>query len=193
MMEKEPKALSQYLEDWRKNMAAYQLPTWEELPDLELYMDQVVALVGRYLSLLSKNQEEEPVLTPSAVNNYVRMKIMPAPVKKRYSRIHLAYLIAICFLKQSMSMASIQKVFPMGLEDKQVQSLYTSFAQIFGQTASQFSQIALTVSSSVLQAQAAFEVSENELILSCAVAATLYKLLTEQLLSPQSAQEEAKA
>lgn len=192
-MEREPKALSQYLEDWRKNMAAYQLPTWEELPDLELYMDQVVALVGRYLSLLSKNQEEEPVLTPSAVNNYVRMKIMPAPVKKRYSRIHLAYLIAICFLKQSMSMASIQKVFPMGLEDKQVQSLYTSFAQIFGQTASQFSQIALTVSSSVLQAQAAFEVSENELILSCAVAATLYKLLTEQLLSPQSAQEEAKA
>ena len=192
-MEKEPKALTQYLEDWRKNMAAYQLPTWEELPDLELYMDQVVALVGRYLSLLSKNQEEEPVLTPSAVNNYVRMKIMPAPVKKRYSRIHLAYLIAICFLKQSMSMASIQKVFPMGLEDKQVQSLYTSFAQIFGQTASQFSQLALTLSGSILQGQSQSGVTENELILSCAVAATLYKLLTEQLLSPQSAQEEAKA
>ncbi|MCI8619162.1 MAG: DUF1836 domain-containing protein [Oscillospiraceae bacterium] len=165
-------------------MAAYQLPTWEELPDLELYMDQVVALVGRYLALLAKDQAEEPVLTPSAVNNYVRMKIMPAPVKKRYSRIHLAYLIAICFLKQSMPMVSIQKVFPMGLEDGQVQSLYTSFAQIFGQTTSQFSQIALTLSGNILQTRPTSAFTENELILSCAVSATLYKLLTEQLLMP---------
>ncbi len=183
-MEKEHKLLSACLDSWQKNMAAYQLPTWEELPDLELYMDQVVALVGRYLALLAKDQAEEPVLTPSAVNNYVRMKIMPAPVKKRYSRIHLAYLIAICFLKQSMPMVSIQKVFPMGLEDGQVQSLYTSFAQIFGQTTSQFSQIALTLSGNILQTRPASAFTENELILSCAVSATLYKLLTEQLLMP---------
>ena len=183
-MEKEHKLLSACLDSWQKNMAAYQLPTWEELPDLELYMDQVVALVGRYLALLAKDQAEEPVLTPSAVNNYVRMKIMPAPVKKRYSRIHLAYLIAICFLKQSMPMVSIQKVFPMGLEDGQVQSLYTSIAQIFCQTTSKFSQIALTLSGNILQTRPASAFTENELILSCAVSATLYKLLTEQLLTP---------
>ena len=53
-MEKEHKLLSACLDRWQKNMAAYQLPTWEELPDLELYMDQVVALVGRYLALLAK-------------------------------------------------------------------------------------------------------------------------------------------
>ena len=70
------------------------LPRWDELPDLDLYMDQVLSLIHRYLG-----PEESPDgkgLTSSMVNHYVKMHIMPPPEKKKYNRIHLAYLIAIC-------------------------------------------------------------------------------------------------
>ena len=67
------------------------LPKWEELPDIELYMDQVIALTNRYLG----NRTKEKMLTSSMVNNYVKMKVMRAPVKKKYTRVHLIYLIVI--------------------------------------------------------------------------------------------------
>ena len=87
-------------------LAARKLPRWEELPDLDLYMDQVLSLIHRYLG-----REESPdgkVLTSSMVNNYVKMRLMPAPEKKKYSRVHLAYLIAICVLKTSLPMAAVR-------------------------------------------------------------------------------------
>ncbi len=84
---------------WREFMQSFHLPTWEELPDLELYMDQVVSLVIRYVNLQPHSALKDSILTASAVNNYVRLKLIPPPVKKRYSRIHLAYLIVICCLK----------------------------------------------------------------------------------------------
>ena len=82
------------------------LPRWAELPDLELYMDQVLSLVERYLG-------EDPCsgergITASMVNNYVKLGIMPKPVKKRYTREHLACLIMICVLKASLPMEAIR-------------------------------------------------------------------------------------
>ena len=51
-------------------------------------------------------------ITASIVNNYVRMKIMPPPVKKKYGRVHLAYLLMICTLKRSLPIAAIQRLIP---------------------------------------------------------------------------------
>ena len=112
---------------WREFMQSFHLPTWEELPDLELYMDQVVSLVIRYVNLQPHSALKDSILTASAVNNYVRLKLIPPPVKKRYSRIHLAYLIVICCLKGSMSLSSIQQMFPMNLSEEEVQQIYTNF------------------------------------------------------------------
>ena len=83
-----------------ERMADYRLPRWEELPDLELYMDQVLSLVERYLGDYPGFEERR--LTASMVNNYVKMGVMPPPVKKRYSRVHLAYLLMICLLKAAL-------------------------------------------------------------------------------------------
>ena len=69
------------LRRWENYMLNYDLPLWAELPDLELYMDQVVALVTRYLDVLHQANKDDPIITPSTVNNYVRMKVMPAPVQ----------------------------------------------------------------------------------------------------------------
>ena len=90
-------------------------------------MDQVVSLVIRYVNLQPHSALKDSILTASAVNNYVRLKLIPPPVKKRYSRIHLAYLIVICCLKGSMSLSSIQQMFPMNLSEEEVQQIYTNF------------------------------------------------------------------
>ena len=74
---------------WEQYMLHYELPDWEGLPDLELYMDQVVALITRYLEILPRAGATDGVVTPSAINNYVRMRVMPAPVRKKYTRVHL--------------------------------------------------------------------------------------------------------
>ena len=92
---------SRYAELCEK-LAEHKLPRWNALPDIELYMDQVVAVMEKQLSLYQENYAEDArLITPSIINNYVKLKIIPAPVKKRYSREHLAYLIIICILKQT--------------------------------------------------------------------------------------------
>ena len=73
----ESKDLSAYLQQ----QAGKTLPAWEELPDIELYMDQVVALTNRYLGNVTKEKQ----LTASMVNNYVKMTALPEPVKKKYA------------------------------------------------------------------------------------------------------------
>ncbi len=72
------------LADWLESLSRFDLPDWEALPQLDLYMDQVVILLTRYLEPLSPD-EDERAITASTVNNYVRMKVMPPPVKKKYS------------------------------------------------------------------------------------------------------------
>ena len=83
-----------------KQLSDCKIPRWEELPDLELYMDQVLSLTKRYLGrYLGFDQK---CLTASMVNNYVKLGVVPPPIKKRYARSHLARLIVVCILKASL-------------------------------------------------------------------------------------------
>jgi hypothetical protein len=79
------------------------LPQWEELPDIELYMDQVISLIDRYLMPIGV----KPV-TAAMINNYVKLKLIPKPVGKRYSRMHVAYIFAIAILKDVFEISQIQ-------------------------------------------------------------------------------------
>ena len=69
---------------------------WDALPDLNLYMDQVIGYMSRQLI----HYEEEDRLTSAMVNNYIKDDLLPRAEGKRYGRTHLAYLTAICALKQ---------------------------------------------------------------------------------------------
>ncbi|MBQ1770408.1 MAG: DUF1836 domain-containing protein, partial [Clostridia bacterium] len=71
----------------------HMLPRWEEIPDLDLYMDQVLNLVRRHLG--SYPGFEETGLTSSMVNNYVKAGLLPPPVRKRYATEHVARLFMI--------------------------------------------------------------------------------------------------
>ena len=80
------------------------LPRYHELPSLELYMDQVISVTNQVLSPLYPGS---PILTATMINNYVRRKLVAPPVKKRYTRDHLAYFIVVALLKPVFSIGEI--------------------------------------------------------------------------------------
>lgn len=106
----------------------HRLPRWEELPDFDLYMDQVLAFVAKYLP----DRDDKP-LTASMVNNYVKMGVVPAPVKKKYSRNHIAYLIMICVMKSAVSISSICKVIENELLTDTDERFYNRFCEMYEQ------------------------------------------------------------
>ena len=160
-------------------MLSFSLPAWEALPELELYMDQVSLLLSRYLSFpLSGESGEDKVITASIVNNYVRMKVMPPPVKKKYGRVHLAYLLVFCTLKQSLSIASIQRLLPMGNDEGEVERIYTNFVRQYQEAKTAFSKYSEMILPDAL--------ADDSLIIFAAVVSNLSKALTESLLSAGS-------
>lgn len=75
---------------------------WDELPDIGLYMDQVIGLLNRKLSPLTMGRDETP-LTPNMINNYVKSGHISRPRRKKYSREQLAALYMLCSLKGTLS------------------------------------------------------------------------------------------
>lgn len=88
-------------------ISEFHIPRWEELPDIELYMDQVITFIEKNISVVSVNSREK-IITPSMVNNYVKLNLIPKPIKKKYEKIHLAYLIAITILKHVFTIQEIK-------------------------------------------------------------------------------------
>ena len=88
----------------------FTMPRYRELPAMPLYRDQVVAYVENVLQPLDACVEGS-WLSPSMINNYVKMKLVPAPEKKQYGRNHIAKLIAVCLFKQVLPMAAVESMF----------------------------------------------------------------------------------
>lgn len=169
------------LRRWSHYLQHYRLPTWEQIPTLGLYMDQVLTLLSRYLPFLPKKEKEEQIITTSAINNYVRMKLMPAPEKKKYNRIHIAYLIMICALKQSLTMSEIQKILPNGLTEDEVKKTYEAFVDQYTDSARVFVSMVESMAAQLLAADV------NSFVLSTAVMTNFSRLLTTKLLDLQNA------
>ena len=116
------------LRRWEKYLNDYRLPDWDSIPDFGLYMEQVLALLTEYLDYLPPEIKEERFITAATINNYVRNKFMPEPRKKKYYRVHIVYLIMICTLKQSLSIATLQKMIPVGISEAEVKEIYDAYA-----------------------------------------------------------------
>ena len=175
----------QRMRKWETYLNEHALPSWDELPALDLYMDQVVALLNSYLGFLPKEVGMDAVVTAAAVNNYVRKKIMPAPVKKRYSRIHLAYLLMICSLKQSVSISYIQQMLPPTLTEQQVQDVYNRFAEQQRRTTLYFVEKVNQQASRLLAESKTDDDGVNNIVTAFAVTASLSRMATEKLILMQ--------
>lgn len=172
--------------EWIESLAQFGLPDWEGLPQLDLYMDQVVLLLTRYLSLMDRGAEEKPV-TASIINNYVRMRVIPPPVKKKYSRSHIAYLVIICTLKRSLSISSIQRLLPDDRSEESVRRFYTAFV---GQYRAAVASLRRMPPGSGTLPDAPPAGEGGGMAVTSAVFAALAKSLTEFLLQPDGGEGE---
>ena len=81
----------------------------EDLPNIDLYMDQVTTFMDSQLAV-SKRHPEDKVLTKTMINNYAKNNLLPPPVKKKYSKEHLLALIFIYYFKNILSIGDIQEI-----------------------------------------------------------------------------------
>lgn len=96
---------------------------WEGLPDIGLYMDQLISYMPRQLI----HYGEGEALTSAMVNNYIKDGAMPRAEGKRYSRTHLAYLTALCALKQVLSVKDTGLLLASAAQGREPQALYEQF------------------------------------------------------------------
>ena len=97
---------------------------WHELPDIALYMDQIISYMPRQLI----HFDEREALTSAMVNNYIKDGLVPRAAGKRYGPIHLGYLTAVCALKKVLSVRDIGILLRAGEErNKTPEELYRYF------------------------------------------------------------------
>ena len=80
----------------------------EEMPNIELYIDQVTTFMEQRLKPAARNPKDDKIMTKTMVNNYVKNHLMPPPDKKKYSKEHMLLLIFIYYFKGFMSIGDIQ-------------------------------------------------------------------------------------
>ncbi|WP_027438911.1 DUF1836 domain-containing protein [Lachnospira multipara] len=80
-----------------------------EVPNINLYMDQVTTFMDEHLSDI-KRHEDDKILTKTMINNYTKNNLLPAPVKKKYSKEHIYILTFIYYFKNILYISDIQKI-----------------------------------------------------------------------------------
>ncbi len=83
---------------------------YEDIPNIDLYMDQVTTFMDEKLQATTRNPGEDKILTKTMINNYAKNDLLPPPVKKKYSREHMMILIMIYYLKGVLSFSDIQEL-----------------------------------------------------------------------------------
>lgn len=79
-----------------------------DIPNIDLYMDQVTTFMEKKLKKSVRNPEEDKILTKTMINNYAKNNLLPPPVKKKYSKEHVLLLIFIYYYKGILSINDIQ-------------------------------------------------------------------------------------
>ena len=79
----------------------------EDIPNIDLYVDQVTTFIESQLESVKRNDDEK-ILTKTMINNYTKSHVLPSPEKKKYSKDHVLTLILIYYLKSFLSIKDIQ-------------------------------------------------------------------------------------
>ncbi|MBR0597834.1 DUF1836 domain-containing protein [Sinanaerobacter chloroacetimidivorans] len=118
--------LSQLKEKLSKERPA----SWENLPDIELYKDQVVGYMQRQHTL----EPEDAQLTGAMINNYIKSGLLPRASGKKYTKDHLAYLTAICALKQVLSVSETDLLMKAQPEGKDAERFYNEYTMLLDES-----------------------------------------------------------
>lgn len=80
----------------------------EEIPNIDLYMDQVTTFMDERLKSSTRNKSEEKLMTKTMINNYAKNDVIPPPVRKKYNKEHILILIMIYYFKSILQINDIK-------------------------------------------------------------------------------------
>ena len=106
----------------REAVGNMHLPRYHEIPDVGLYLDQVVKYIGQYLNMFG-----EVSITASMISNYVKKGLVDNPVKKQYDRQRIAYLFFIVVTKNVISLDNLALLIAMQKRTYSNQRAYDYF------------------------------------------------------------------
>ena len=138
----------------------------EDIPDIDLYMDQVTTLMVGRLRTTTRNPGDDKVLTKTMINNYAKNDLLPPPMRKKYSKEHVLVLIFIYYFKGVMSINDIQillkpitdKYFG-GKEEFDLEAVYQ---EVFGMEEEEVELLKEDVRRNYLKAQQTFQEAPQE-------------------------------
>ena len=81
----------------------------EDIPNIDLYMDQVLTFLNQELGTV-REVNEDKAMTKTMINNYTKNQILPPPEKKKYSREHMLNLIFIYYFKNFLGLKDIKSI-----------------------------------------------------------------------------------
>lgn len=114
---------------WLEEFRTRRPDSWEHVPDIGLYMDQVVGYLNDQLAPFGRDRDAA-VLTPSMVNNYVKFSYVSRPTRKRYSREQIAVLYLLCSMKQTLPIpdaAALIEQLTASEKNGSIEAVYRSF------------------------------------------------------------------
>ncbi len=175
-----------------------------DIPDIDLYMDQVTTFMDGQLAS-SKRHEEDKILTKTMINNYAKNNLLPPPVKKKYSKEHVLVMIFIYYFKNILSIKDIEtllaplteKYFDNG-KDFNITSIYEEVCAL---GLSHVGALQEDVTKIYMQAMESFDTTEGEerdylqfFSFICSLSFDVYvkKLLIEQLIDKLPEPEHGK-
>ena len=167
---------------WERFLADYRLPEWQDLPQIDLYLDQVIALVNQFLGFFVYDPAEEKLLTPSMVNNYVKSRLIPPPVRKKYGRKHIALLLMICTFKQSVSMAAMSNILPSE-DEALIREEYARFTVSFQRISRYVVQQAKASAEPIFDPGSNTGAEVSDLVVGSSIAASFARLLAGKLVA----------
>ncbi|MBE6022156.1 MAG: DUF1836 domain-containing protein [Cellulosilyticum sp.] len=172
----------------------------ESIPNLDLYMDQVITLFEEKLGH-TKRYEEDKLLTKTMINNYTKAKLLMPAVKKKYTKEHILLMILLYDLKQILMIGDIKTLFGTIIKDGQVNSellaeTYQLFTELKVEGAYQFQgeveKIEESIASKIETIPIAEGIEVNQLISMIQVIlltekANYYKRLAEKIMDEKLA------
>ena len=107
-------------------IADFRLPSYGEIPDVGLFLEQTTKFVASYLEPL-----HSIAITPSMISNYVKKKLIHNPVKKQYDRNQIAHVFFIAVAKTVLSLEDIQTMIRLQEQMYSYQAAYEYFCSEF--------------------------------------------------------------
>ena len=137
-----------------------------DIPNIDLYMDQVTTFMDNRLRNLARNPGVDKVMTKTMINNYAKNDLLPPPVKKKYSKEHVLLLFFIYYYKNVLSISDIQTLLNPITEkyfqnDKEF-SLEKIYQEVFSMEKDEIEALKRDVEDKFAKAQSTFDQAEEE-------------------------------